>query len=130
MAFDGCSDFFAENVTQGFIVLTKNQQYKIKTGRVIEVHFHGTQFPNRTLFCLISDKKNVVTHGSKLGKELIRAGSICPIVIAKEQMIKLETGETPAIERKLETDPPFTITVVTHDVYKKVLEARRQKEEV
>lgn len=130
MAFDGCSDFYAENVTQGMIILSKNQQYKIKTGRVIDIHFHGSQFPNRTLFCLVSDKKNQVTPDSKLGKELIRAGSICPIIIEKEMMIKLETGEMPAIETKLDLDPPFTITVVTFDNYKKVLEARRQKEEV
>lgn len=128
MNHDGCD--FINKSNKGIIVLTKNEQYRVRTGRVLDFHFHSRQFPNSTIIFFVSDQEHVVTPNSKIGKEFIREGSVCPIVINKETMLKLESGEIPGVERVLDTvEPPFIITVMTSEVYKKLLRDRKEKYE-
>jgi len=125
MNHDGCDLTNQSNC--GVIVMTKNEMYRVRTGRVIEYHFHGPQFPNHTVFFFVSDENHLVTQKSKIGKEYIKQGSVCPVVIPKDQILKLESGDVAGLERILETDPPFRITIMGSETYKKIIKDRREQ---
>ena len=125
MLHDGCD--MLNQSSKGIIVLTKNEQYRIKTGRVLDFHFHGPQFPNSTIFFFVSDENHIVTENSKIGKEFIKQGSICPVVITREMVKAMEEEKSPGYTRTLDTEPPFVVTITTSDMYKKIIRDRREK---
>ena len=100
----------------GTIVLTKNDRYKIRTGKVLEFAFHGLQFNHRKIIFFVSNKANCPQQNSKLAKTAMKFAEVCPIIIDKEQMDILN-GHDRVLSRTLECEPEYTIVVCTSEQY-------------
>ncbi len=102
--------------TGGNIVLSKNEIYKLRTGKVLDYHFHGSQFFGNRIIFFLSDEKNKVTEKSRHVKNAQNYGEVCPIVLTKNQ-IKALTENSNMITFKIPFSDPFEVTVLTQVQY-------------
>ena len=103
-----------QNAKGGTIVLTKNDRYKIRTGKVLEFHFHGLQFNQGRITFFVSNRKKCVHKTDKLCKLAIMIGEVCPIIVDKEEMKQLESGVN-VLARKIPCEPEYEIVVCTSE---------------
>jgi len=108
-----------EPLTNAGIVLTKNDLYKIRTGRIIREHFHGSNLEQGRITFFISDEKNKVERSFKLAKQVTAIGDGVPIAITKEEMVLLQDGKI--IQFVIEKVPPVTVSVMTAQTYHKMM---------
>jgi len=102
----------------GTIKLTDLDIKKLKEGKILQHHFHGTQFHKGRITFLIGYDKTDLSKNSKLAKKLSKESDLCPLRIEKDQMEVLESGEQ-VISRKVPSTPPFEIFICTEEQYQK-----------
>lgn len=108
-----------EPLTNAAIVLTKNDLYKIRTGRIIREHFHGSNLEYGKMTFFVSNEQNKVPRSSKMAKEALQAGDGLPIALSKEEMKSIQDGKI--VQFVIEKKPPVTVSVMAAQTYHKMV---------
>ena len=101
----------------GTIVLSKNNRYKIKTGRVVEFHFKGSQFYNGQMVIYLHNEKIASSETKRISKSVKKESDIVFIQLNKDTMDKIENNLV--LGKTLDTEPKFQIEICSHEFYSK-----------
>jgi hypothetical protein len=115
----------SEPLTKAVIVMTKNNIYKLRTGRIQEFHFHGSQLHMGRITFFVSDEKHKVLPNSKIGKIAVQFGEVAPIALTKEYIKKLQDGEI--FGPNIPTNPPIEVIIMSAQTYHKLLTEQEAK---
>lgn len=115
----GNHDDVMEPLTNAAVILTKNDLYRIRTGRVIREHFHGSNLEHGKLTVFVTDEKHKIERSNKLAKEAMIFGDGIPIALTKQEIQFLQDGKV--VECMLQKVPPVKISVMTAQTYHKIV---------
>ena len=102
----------------GTIKISTEDIKQLKKGKILQYHFHGTQFNYGKITFLVGYNKTDISKDSKLSKKLMKESDVCPLRIEIAQMNLLESGKK-VISRRIPSNPPFDIFICTEEQYKK-----------
>ena len=116
-----------EPLTNAAIILTKNDLYKIRTGRIIREHFHGSNLEYGKMTFFVSNEQNRVSRSSKMAKEALQTGDGLPIALTKQEIQSIQDGKI--VQFVIEKKPPVTVSVMAAQTYHKMVTEQNKSAE-